>query len=868
MQIASFALSSIVEATHGRCHAEKPVGDIRIDQIIIDSRNYESVQSAIFIALVSRKNDGHRYVQPLYEAGVRCFLISCFLPEFSQMPDAVFIEVEDTLVALQQWAAWHRSRFSIPVVGITGSNGKTIVKEWMSFLLGFDKRVVRSPKSFNSQIGVPLSVLRMERGDDIGIFEAGISQVGEMRNLQPVMQPTIGILTNIGEAHDAGFADRLQKTCEKLQLFTSVNVLIFCADYPEIRDALTRGLLPGDTRFLCWSADGIIADTGQGENAKIVKDTRESIRTGVDIPHPSSDAIKVDLRIVESRVDQDGGRVLKALYKGIEHQVEIPFTDYASFENAVHCWLFMLDAGYPDEIIAARFRQLPSLKMRMEMKEGVGHSWVLNDAYSSDFSSFCMALDFLCNHAQGKSCCVIMSDILQSGRPESVLYGEVANVLEQKRIKELVAIGPALVRHENCFVGLQARFYRNMEHFLQDFRAEDFAGKAVLLKGARVFAFERIDALLQRRVHETVMEVNLSALVHNMNYFRSLLKPETKLMVMGKAFSYGSGSHEIADVLEFNHVDYVTVAYVDEAVALRNNGIRLPIMCMNAEVEGLETAIRYQVEPAIYNFRMLETLENYLSGSVSAQQSGVVRIHIGLDTGMHRMGFEEKDLDYLLPRLVSNPRFKVQSVYTHLATADMPEMDVYTRKQLEAYSRMSSRFRTLFPDILRHCLNTAGIFYYPEYQFDMVRLGIGLYGVGTDAAMQSHLETVSTLKAVISQIRTIPIGDAVGYGRRFVASRETRIGVIGIGYADGLNRHLGNGRYHVLVNGYKVPIVGSICMDMCMIDLTGVPAKEGDEVEIFGRSNPIEAMAVCLDTIPYEILTSVSLRVKRVYIND
>lgn len=854
MQIASFTLKSIVEATHGRCRqaggwivAGDQSLDKRVDQVITDSRNFEVVHSALFVALKSRKNDGHRYVRQMYEAGVRCFLVSQSLPESSAMPDAFFIEVEDTLTALQEWAAWHRSRFSVPVVGITGSNGKTIVKEWLSFLLGFDKHIVRSPKSFNSQIGVPLSVLQMDAADDMGLFEAGVSKPGEMASLRGVMQPTIGILTNIGAAHDAGFENRRQKACEKLKLFGLSQKVIYCSDYQDVKAALENGGLPASVQLLSWSA-------AKTENLV-------------------SSAASVDLRILENRI-HPGGRTLKALFHGEEHSLEILFSDQASFENAVHCWLFMLDAGYADKVIEERFRQLPSLKMRMEMKEGIGHSWILNDAYSSDYTSFCMAVDFLCNHAQGKPCCVIMSDILQSGMPEKELYDEVAKVLRQKGIRELVAVGSALMRQQLCFAGFEARFYPDTERLLQYFRSEDYAGKAILLKGARIFEFEKIDALLQRRVHETVMEVNLSALVHNLNYFRSLLKPETKLMVMGKAFSYGSGSHEIADVLEFNHVDYVTVAYVDEAVALRNNGIRLPIMCMNAEVEGLETAVRYQVEPAIYNFRMLETLENYLSGEnlpsglASGSVPHVVKVHIGLDTGMHRMGFEEKDLDVLLPRLASNPRIKVQSVYTHLATADMPEMDFYTRKQLDLYTRMSHRFKVLFPDILRHCLNTAGIFYYSDYQFEMVRLGIGLYGVGTDDAMQSHLETVSTLKTVISQIRTIPAGDAVGYGRRFVARQPSRIGVIGIGYADGLNRHLGNGRYQVVVNGAKVPIIGSICMDMCMIDLTDVSAQEGDEVEVFGLNNPIDQMARSLDTIPYEILTSVSLRVKRVYITD
>ena len=853
MQIAPVALSSVAVATRGRFHVVESVKDVIINQIITDSRNYETVHGALFVAFVGRKNDGHSYVGAMYEAGVRSFLVSRMLPEFQGMRDACFIEVEDTLQALQDWAAWHRARFSIPVAGITGSNGKTVVKEWLSFLLGFDHKVVRSPQSYNSQIGVPLSVLQMDTWHDVAVFEAGISRPGEMARLQRIMRPTVGIWTNIGSAHDAFFSEPGQKLREKLRLFASVEKLIFRADDPEISSAIACDPGLHSKKLLSWS----------------FSKTSSVTSSGMAFPSPFT-PVPETLQIFEDKIEAEG-RCLKASFRGRYHELHIPFSDPASCEDAVHCWLFLLDAGYADMEINTRFKQLPPVKMRMEMKEGVGQSLLLNDAYSSDFNSFCLALDFLCNHNRKKPVCVILSDILQSGLPEEKLYADVSMVLEQKGVQEVLAVGPALIRQRRYFENFQARFYPDTESLLASFKPEEFSGKAVLLKGARVFAFERIDALLQRRVHETVMEVNLSALVHNLNYFRSLLAPETKLMVMGKAFSYGSGSHEIADILEFNHVDYVTVAYADEAVALRNNGIRIPVMCMNPEAEGMETVVRYRVEPAIYNFRMLDTLEAYLStlpSSAFQKQEERVGIHVGLDTGMHRMGFEQKDLGALLERLAANPRLEVRSVYTHLATADMPEMDAYTQAQLDAYVRMSQVFRQRFPSVLRHCLNTAGIVRFPQYQFEMVRLGIGLYGVGTDAEMQSRLETVSSLKTVISQIRTIPAGDAVGYGRRFIASRETRVGVIGIGYADGLNRHLGNGRYSVWVKGEKAPIIGSICMDMCMIDLTGIPAEEGDEVEVFGSQNPVGLMADVLGTIPYEILTSVSGRVKRLYITE
>lgn len=838
MKIASLSIRETVEVLDGDCMPSLPSGNVSVERIVTDSRSAEQGQGRMFVALVTRKGNGHDYIRQMYRRGVRFFLVSEKREYYASLPEAFFIQVPDTLAALQRLAAVHRGKFDIPVVAVTGSNGKTVVKEWLSFLLGAFRHVVRSPQSYNSQIGVPLSVLQMQAGHEAAVFEAGVSVQGEMAMLGEVIRPTFGIFTNIGEAHDAGFSDRSAKIAEKTLLFRDVQTLVWCSDYPEIGKQIE-----------IQTAQGIL---------------RNGIRKATWSMNPEAEA---DFRIVKLEKTHNG-TCIHARYLHENISVEIPFSDKASIENAVHCWFSMLLLGYDNAKIAPLMVHLPMVEMRMEMREGVGNGFVVNDVYNSDFNSFCMAVDFLCQNAGTRSRCVILSDILQSGRTEGELYAEVAEVLLSKGIDEMVGIGSAMQRQKSFFSRMNARFYPDTDSFLADFSAEYYYGKAVLLKGARVFSLERIAAHLQRQVHQTVLEVNLTALVHNINFFRSLLRPQTKLMVMGKAFSYGSGSHEIAGTLVYNHVDYVTVAYPDEAVALRNNGINLPVMCMNPEEEGMETVLRYGIEPVIYNFRTFETLRSCMDG-MGLRAKDCIGIHISLDTGMHRMGFEEADLPALIEALKSEGRCRLQSVFTHLATADMPGMDSYTKAQLERYSAWSERIVKEFPyKVLRHCLNTAGIFRFPEYQFDMVRLGIGAYGVGTDEKMQACLETVSTLKTVVSQVRTIPAGDAVGYGRRFVAERETKVGVIGIGYADGLNRHLGNGNGKVWAKGHVVPIIGSICMDMCMIDITGTDIAEKDEVIVFGKENPISGLAEALDTIPYEILTGVSQRVKRVYYRE
>ena len=834
MKIDSIQVARIVALTGGHVVSSCYDPEKEIGRISIDSRRCENARDCLFVALQTRNGDGHCYIGELYGAGIRFFLVSRLPEDISAYPEAVFIQVDDTLAALQRWAGRHRQSFRIPVVGITGSNGKTWVKEWLSFLLGFDEEVVCSPKSYNSQIGVPLSLLQMREGHEIGVFEAGISQPGEMERLNRMICPTVGIFTNIGSAHEANFSSREQKIEEKLKLFRGAGTLIYCADHAPVRKAILQNPEFSGKRLLSWSVSaGCCAD------------------------------------LTVAGMERDGsGMNIRAYYHGEEISLKIPFFDKASVENALHCLLFLLDCHYPAKEIGRRFLQLPVVEMRMEMKEGVYRSSLISDVCNSDFQSFAMALDFLCSQGRNRNRCVILSDILQSSLSEKELYGDVSRLLRQRGIEAFIGVGPALLRQQSLFSGISTRFYATTEDFLSEMKPGEFADKAILIKGARMFGFERVSRALQRKVHETVMEVNLTAMIHNLKFFRGLIKPQTKLMVMGKAFSYGSGGHEIADMLEYNHVDYLMVAYPDEAVALRSQGVRIPILCMNPESGGMETLLKYGVEPVVYNFRMLQSILEY-SRSLPDGESFPVGVHIAFDTGMHRMGFEEKDLEELLSCLQACPFCQVRSVFTHLATADMPEMDAFTLDQIACYERMSAKFVLAFPyKILRHCLNTAGIFRFPQYQYDMVRLGIGLYGVGTDDAMQSHLETVSTLKTVISLIRRIPAGDAVGYGRRFIAGRDTTVGVIGIGYADGLDRHLGNGKGRVWVNGQQVPIIGSICMDMCMIDLTDVDAREQDEVIIFGRELPIGKLAETLDTIPYEILTGISPRVKRIYYQE
>ncbi len=821
--------------------------DADIVHLLTDSRRVGDVTRSIFFAIPTKHNTGSRYVKDLYRRGVRNFVVpqnadEKHLRQFQSCSGANFWYVKDVIRALQQVAAHHRAQFDIPVVGITGSNGKTIVKDWIVQLLSGSMKTVASPRSYNSQIGVPLSVWGIEAGDELGIFEAGISETGEMEHLREVINPTIGIFTNIGQSHDENFLTRYQKIAEKLQLFTHCQTIIYCTDHKEIHSALS-------------------------EQERFRNITRYTWGKGAD------NAVQLlDMTV------QDHCTHLHILHDGKETEVVIPFVDRASAEDAMHCITLLFYLGIADDEIARRCRHLTPVAMRLEMNEANNNCLLVNDSYSLDLNSLTIALDFVQHEQQHYNKVLIMSDILQSGIPESELYTQAAALVHQYNITQFIGIGQALCRNQQLFDDLNPSFYPSTEDFLHRFDFDSLGSQTILLKGARHFHFEDIAKMLQRKSHQTIMEVNLDNLVSNLNYYRSRIRPTTKLMAMVKAASYGAGKVEIASTLQFNHVDYLTVAYSDEGVDLRRNGITLPIMVMNPEEESFDDIIRYHLEPDIYSFRILEAFAE--TARLLCPQDEQVPVHIELDTGMHRLGFGQGDIDALIQRLqVPEPSLCIRSFFSHLACSEDPAMDDFTRLQIDRFRQWSSRIKTSLgrDDILCHILNSSGITRFPEAQMDMVRLGIGLYGISPEEEVQAHLRPVSRLKTRISQIKDIPEGDSVGYNRRWTAQRDSRIAIISIGYADGLNRHLGYGNGRMLVAGHQVPIIGSICMDMCFLDVTGVPCKEGDEVTIFGPGvtsgtdnapDLLKYNSLAADTIPYEILTSVSPRVKRVYYQE
>jgi alanine racemase len=821
-----YFFSEIIDLLGGECTGAG--GNGLIKELLTDSRKLSSPLHTLFFALTTTRNDGHRYIRELYEKGVRYFVVSA-VPD-GNFSEANFLVINNPLEALQKLAAYHRSGFDFPVIGITGSNGKTIVKEWLWQLISQEKTIVRSPKSYNSQIGVPLSVWQMNNWHNLAIFEAGISEPGEMEQLEHIIRPDIGIFTNIGHAHDQYFLSKQQKAEEKLKLFRDCKTLVYCSDHKEIGYAL-RNSPYGIPDLFDWGSTG---------NAL--------------------------LRIIQTQTGKSNTRIT-AVYQHRTMEISIPFSDTASLENAMHCWAVMLLMGYGPDVTASRMLRLQPVAMRLEMKEGINGCSVINDAYSSDPESLAIALDFLVQQNQHERRTVILSDMLQNAGNEEELYGQIARMLINKGITRLIGIGPALCKHKKLFE-IPGGFYPGTDEFLKSFHPGDFHDESILIKGARIFGFERINKLLQQRSHETVLEVNLNALVHNLNYFRSRLNPGTKLMAMVKAFSYGSGSFEIANTLEWHRADYLAVAYADEGVELRKAGISLPIMVMNPEENGMDAMLRYNLEPEIYNFRTLSMLARAIKRK-SDSQTAAVKIHLKLDTGMHRLGFESIDIKPLADQLCAMKEITVQSVFSHLAGSEDPGMDAFTRQQIDCFRTMADELtKRLGYPVLRHILNSAGINRFPDSQFEMVRLGISLYGISTDPGEQKSLETVSSLKTSISQIKTIGAGDTVGYNRSWKAEKESVIATIPVGYADGLSRRLGNGRGKMMVNGHIVPVAGNICMDMTMLDITGVSANEGDEVVVFGSEMPITRLAEAMDTIPYEILTGISRRVKRIYFQE
>ncbi len=827
-------ITPILKAVEAR--VELPESDI--DQLLTDSRRAGDVSQSLFFAIPTKRNTGCRYVVDLYRRGVRNFVVPAdaaeeFQTQFRRCTGANFWYVKDVVRAMQQLAAWHRAQYHIPVVGITGSNGKTIVKDWIVQLLGDTREMVSSPRSYNSQIGVPLSVWGMSAEDELAVFEAGISEPGMMEHLREVINPTIGIFTNIGPSHDENFLTRYQKIAEKLQLFTHCQVLIYCTDHKEIHSAISEQESFRQLTRYTWG-----------------RSTDNAVRLVESTLHEHSTTLTVE-------------------HGGQQYNIAIPFVDRASAENAMHCITLLFYLGLDGNEISLRCLRLTPVAMRLEMNEAVNSCLLVNDSYSLDLNSLTIALDFVQHEQQHCNKVLIMSDILQSGLHESELYSQAAALVRQYKISQFIGVGEALCRNRQLFEPEGVAFYPSTEEFLRQFDFDQFTNQTILLKGARSFHFEDIAKMLQRKSHQTIMEVNLGNLISNLNYYRSRIRPTTKLMAMVKAASYGAGKVEIASALQFNHVDYLTVAYSDEGVDLRRNGITLPIMVMNPEEESFDDIIRYHLEPDIYSFRILEAFAD--TARLLCPEGEQVPVHIELDTGMHRLGFGEKDIDALIQRLGKpEPALRIRSFFSHLACSEDPEMDDFTHLQIDRFRTWSSRIKKALgrEDILCHILNSSGITRFPDAQMDMVRLGIGLYGISPEEEVQAHLQPVSQLKTRISQLKDIPAGDSVGYNRRWVAQKDSRIAIISIGYADGLNRHLGNGNGRVLVSGRQVPIIGSICMDMCFLDVTGVPCCEGDEVTIFGDVSLLKQISEAAGTITYEILTSVSPRVKRVYFQE
>ncbi len=825
---------------------------IIVEDILFDSRLLIDAENTLFFALNSGRNDGHKYIKDLYEKGVKAFVISrknienydvkAQISTLQQYSDAVFVVVDDTFVALQTLAAYHRKQFNIPVVGITGSNGKTVVKEWLYQILSPSMSVCRSPKSYNSQIGVPLSVWQMNHTHDIAIFEAGISRPGEMEKLRDIIKPTIGVFTNIGTAHGKNFENVGQKIEEKLKLFAETNKLVYCSDNIEISSAITNAQIPA----FSWSKTDKNAD------------------------------------LFVSEINITDKTNIFAIYQNIKLNITIPFIDNASIENAINCWCVALLLNVPNEQIAERMAHLEAVEMRMELKAGVRNCMIINDSYNNDRNALAIALDFMnAQHHDNKV--LILSDILQSEQKEEDLYKDIAQLIENKGVDTFIGIGPAISKNMDkaCLVPtgqdvssskdkacLIQYFYKSTSDFLNNHPMKLFENQIVLLKGARSFEFERIMKVLQQKSHETVLEINLDNLIKNLNYYRGKLKKETKMMVMVKAFAYGSGNYEVSNALAFHHVDYLTVAYADEGVDLRNRGIKLPIMVMTPETNTFDTIILNDLEPDIYSFRCLSQLEDAIN-QLDRPLGKPVGIHIKVDTGMHRLGFLPEEIDTLIERVKANPSLRIMSVFSHFATSDMPEEDGFVKHQIEQFELMSSKIVAAFPyKIMRHLLNTAGITRFTEYQYDMVRLGIGVYGVAVVDEDRGKLHNVMSLKSTIKQIKEYGPGETIGYGRHGKITKPSRIAVIPIGYADGLRRQLGNGKACFWVNGKPAPIIGNICMDLTMIDVTGIDCQEDDTAVLFDDNHPIEIIAEACDTIPYEIMTRISQRVKRIYTKE
>ena len=822
--------------------------------LLTDSRSLCFPEQTLFFALRTQRNDGHRYIPELYRRGVRSFVVESLPPASSSQqqmaalswetlsqayPQANFLKVTSSLAALQRLAERHRDEFSIPIVGITGSNGKTMVKEWLYQLLLPSQKVTRSPRSYNSQIGVPLSVWLLNEQSKVGLFEAGISQPGEMEALHDIIQPTLGVFTSLGTAHQENFRSLEEKCLEKLQLFHGTQAIVYPSDDDTVSRCIRRSGYKGER--IGWSRSNSSAPF---------------FVQSVSVSGQQSHIIYI--------------------YNGTREEYSIPFFDEASIENSITCAATALYLGLSPEELAERMQHLEPIAMRLEVKQGQRGLTLINDSYNSDINSLDIALDFMNRRQQPTSNgqqpvaskTLILSDIYQSGEAPASLYKQVSDLCVKRGIDRFIGIGDEIAGQADQIEVSQKCFFRDVEQFVGSDVFRQLHDETVLLKGSRSFGFERITELLEQKVHETILEVNLQAVVDNLNHFRSFLKPETKMVCMIKADAYGAGAIEIAKTLQDHRVDYLAVAVADEGVALRKAGITANIMVMNPEMTSFKTLFDYDLEPEVYSFRLLDALVH------AARKEGITGwpVHIKFDTGMRRLGFDpEADIEALIDRLRHQSALMPRSVFSHFVGSDSDDYDAFSARQFQLFDEGSRKLQAAFSHkILRHMDNSAGIEHFPERQMDMCRLGIGLYGVEpyTTIASSSPLKPVSTLKTTILQKRQVKAGESVGYSRRTILERDSVIAAIPIGYADGLNRRLGNRHGYCLVHGQKAEYVGNICMDVAMIDVTDIPCSEGDMVEIFGTELPVTVLSDILETIPYEVLTGVSNRVKRVYFQD
>ena len=803
--------------------------ELTIERILTDSRSLCFPENTLFFALKTKRGDGHRYISDLYARGVKAFVVeNDGLPEaYEEMHDAAFISVRSTLKVLQKLAEEHRKRFDIPVVGITGSNGKTVVKEWLYQLLSSTRQVTRSPRSYNSQTGVPLSVWLLNEQTEVGVFEAGISEPGEMEALQKIVRPTIGVLTNIGGAHQENFYSLQEKCMEKLKLFKNCDVLIYDGDNELMNECVAKSMFTA--KEIAWSR----------------KDDEKP------------------LYICSVTKGEASTRVIYR-YLGFDGEYTIPFIDEASIENSLNCLAACLYLMMLPEQIAQGMATLEPVAMRLEVKEGRHGCTIINDSYNSDLASLDMALDFMARRPdrRGRKRTLILSDILETGQTPKALYRKVAQLVENRGIEHFIGVGEGISASADFFT-MEKHFFPSTDSLLASEVFASLKNEVILVKGARRFSFDRLTDNLELKVHETILEIDLGGIVANYNHYRALLKPETKMVCMVKASAYGAGAYEIAKTLQDHRVDYLAVAVADEGVELRKAGISCPIIIMNPELTAFKTMFDYRLEPEVYSFHLFQELVK------AAEKEGVNNfpIHVKIDTGMHRLGFLPEEVGRLVERLKAQSSVIPRSVFSHFVGSDSGVFDEFSTRQATLFKQASDELQAAFSHkILRHICNSAGIERFPELHFDMVRLGLGLYGINpTDNAV---MHPVSTLKTTILQIHDVPAGETVGYSRKGTLTRPSRIAALPIGYADGLNRKLGNGRGYCLVNGKHAPYVGNICMDVCMIDVTDIDCHEGDTAEIFGRNLPVTALSDLLDTIPYEILTGVSNRVKRIYFQD